>query len=337
MTKFFKEYGLVLLLIVVGVGGYLLLGDEREDILSSSLDALGLRLISMVDDTDGRAKTADTFEDFKAKVAANDITPDQLERIAANVLNLTSSGAKLSPEEADLVLGLSIEGDASALPMPDLPDTGGEQPPEITPVAPEPNVIARTWSRKSSNEIGERLATMVQFADKVKEMSASVGSDTDIALSIQYIVDDGLKVVVDTIASKFLEMSEIQALANELERDRVVIWEKNVRDARRKHIETLKKQRRRLEETRISSGALSQRDAGKIIALERLNKIQEAGVVLQIDSSLYRLRIDLIINEALKAVESKLEFIQQDAANIEMQKETQNAMREELQDERSSS
>ena len=329
MTKFFKEYGPVLLLIIVGVGGYLLLGDEREDILSSSLDALGLRLISMVDDTDGRAKTADTFEDFKAKVAANEIAPEQVERIAANVLNLTSSGAKLSQEEADLVLSLSIEGGVSALPMPDLSDTGGEKPIEMTPIVAEPNVMVHTWSRESSDEIGERLATMVEFADKVKQMSASVGSDTDMAMSFQYVVDDGLKVVVDTLASHFLEMSEIQALTHEMERDRVVIWEKNVRGARRKRNETFKMQRKRMEEARTSSGALSQSDERKIVALERLNRLQEAGVILQIDSTLYRLRMDLIINEALKAVESELEFIQQDAANKEMQKE--------LLDERSSS
>lgn len=328
MTQFIKDYGLVLLLIFVGVGGYLVLGEEREDILSSSLDALGRRLIAMVDDTDDRAKTADTFEEFKAKVAANEIAPEQLERIAANVLNLTSSGAKLSPEDADFVLGLTVERGASALPTPDLP-TSIENPREMTPFVTEPSFTVHTWSQESSDEMGERLSTMVRFADKVREMSGPTGSDSDMAMSFQYIVDDGLKVVIDTGASRFLELSEIQVLAHEMERDRVVVWESNLRSARRKHVERLRLQSKRLEETRTFSGAISPRNMVKIRTFERLNRLQEGGVVLQVDSSFYRLRMDLIINEALKPIESGLEFIQRDEAKKEMQ--------DEISDERSSS
>lgn len=321
MMTFFKEYGLVLLLIIVGVGGFLLLGDEREDILASSLDALGQRLMDMVDDTDAKAKAAETFEDFKAKVASNEIAPEQLERIAANVLNLTSSGAKLSPEEADMVLDLSMEGEASALPMPELVDTGGDEPAQMTPVAPEPTVMVHTWSREASDELGERLATLVKLADKVKEMSVSAESNSDMAMSFQYVVDGGLKVVVDTVFSHIWAASEMQALAQDMERARVVVWENNVHDARKRHVQSLRAQRERLENTRISSPELPLREARKIMALERLNRLQEAGVVLQIDSTLYRLRMEMVLEEALRAVETEFEFIQQDATDEKIQEE----------------
>ncbi len=57
------------------------------------------------------------------------------------------------------------------------------------------------------------------------------------------------------------------------------------------------------------------------MALERLNRLQEAGVVLQIDSTLYRLRMEMVLDEALRADETEFEFIQQDTSDEKIQEE----------------
>jgi hypothetical protein len=62
MTSSLREYGLIALLIAVSVGGYLLFERNKEDLLSFSLDAIGTKLVNLVDDETAKIRIAEAFK-----------------------------------------------------------------------------------------------------------------------------------------------------------------------------------------------------------------------------------------------------------------------------------
>lgn len=311
MKKFWKEYGLVGVLVVVAVGGYFLLGENREDILALSLDSIGDRLMELVDDREAKARTADTYANFKAKVAAKEVTPDQFERIAANVLNLSTSGAKLSPEDVEMVLSLAMEGEVNVLPIPDAPFESTGETGDLTPIETAPDVSTHTWTLATEEEVGARVSAMVAFSDKMKQMAVAAKQADETNLHVQYVVNDGIQVVVDSVISIWQD-SELQALTADLDREKRVIWNKNLADAQRKHFEQLKTQREKIAVTRGGGVNLSPPEAKKIMALERLNRLQEKGIILDIDSTTFRIRMDVILQEVLRELEKEIEAVKKD-------------------------
>lgn len=307
MKKFWKEYGLVGVLIVIAVGGYFLLGENREDILARSLDSIGERLMELVDDREAKAKTADAYANFKDRVAAKEVTPDQFERIAASVLNLSTSGAKLSSEEVEMVLSLAIEGEVNVLPIPDAPFETSE----VTPVEPAPDVSTYTWTLATEEEVGARVSAMVAFSDKMKQMAVAAEQADETNLHVQYVVNDGIQVVVDSVISIWQD-NELQALTADLDREKRVIWNKDLADTQRKHFEQLKTQREKIAVTRGAGVNLSPNEAGKIMVLERLNRLQEKGIILDIDSTTFRIRMDIILQEVLRELEEEMEAVKKD-------------------------
>ncbi len=311
VKKFWTEYGLVGVLIVIAVGGYLLLGENREDILTLSLDSIGEHLVDLVDDREAKAKTADTYADFKEKVEAKEVTPEQFERTAANVLNLSTSGANLSPEEIEMVLSLAVEGEVNALPVPDAPfehtgETGG-----VTPVEAAPDIATHTWTPATEQEVGARVAAMVAFSDKMKQMAIVAGQAAETNLHVQYVVNDGIQVIVDSVVSGWQD-NELQTLTADLVREKRVVWDKNLANARRKHFEHLKAQREKIAVTRGTGVNLAPPEARKIMALERLNRLQEKGIILDTDSTMLRIRMDVILQEVLRELKKGIGAAKED-------------------------
>jgi hypothetical protein len=338
MGTFFRDYGLIAVLICFAVGGYFLLGDEREDVLASSLDALGSRLTALVDDDEAREQTELNMEAFKAAVAANEVAPEEVEQFAANVLNLSASGAKLSAEDADMVWSYAFGSDAAALPLPDMADAGTVAGPEPSvadagtvvgaapPVAdagprqnaPRPPAVKprsapeRPWSPDASKRVGARVAAMVDLAERMRQ-----GTDEDaqaLANHVQFVVMDGLKVVMDSVVTQVWQSPRIRDAARDLDRERVVIWDSRLAEERRRHAENLREQRDKIEEARRSAGTLDVPEADQIRQLEKLVRLQEMGLLLRSDPSVPAARIDSILNDVFQKLEREIESAVRDGA-----------------------
>ena len=79
MKKILNEYGLIAVLLIVSVGGYLALGDQKEDFLSAPLDAIEARFTDLMADDASKLEMSDSYADFRKKVIDQEITPEQLE------------------------------------------------------------------------------------------------------------------------------------------------------------------------------------------------------------------------------------------------------------------
>ena len=321
MRNFWRDYGIIGVLIAIAVGGYFLIGERKNDILSYSLDAIGNRLIELVDDDARKEDVADAFSRFKDRVSSKEVAPEQIENIAANVLNLSTSGAQLSPEEAEMVLDLALESPADVLPIPQI--LLGELPAatdKVTPVSPPSAPGTVVISDDQLVKLGSRVTAMVSFAEKMKEMAASDKKVKDFSKHYHFTFDDGLRIVVDTMADTVWAHEELRELVSELDREKWVDWRQNLVEERRVRDERIQKVKERISIARRQEGVVVSRLPGEwtaLVKLERLNRLQELGLVVNMDTALLRMRIDITIREAMKRFEESLEAAKEAAVRVE--------------------
>ena len=76
----------------VGLVVFFLVKDHKEDLsnaLDNSLDFIGSKLNAMVTEPTEKQAVTKAYNDFKQKVLDKKVLPEQVESIAANILNLS--------------------------------------------------------------------------------------------------------------------------------------------------------------------------------------------------------------------------------------------------------
>ncbi|QXD16993.1 hypothetical protein GQ464_008685 [Rhodocaloribacter litoris] len=233
MRNLWREYGLIVALIVVAMAAYLVYNQHRERLLASSLDLIGSRLVAMVEGSENhRGTVARLFDQFKKQVLQREVTPVQVEYVAANVLNLSSSGAKLTPEEVRLVLEPALASVPDAVPA-------------TPPAAPAPSTPSPA---PSMADVGRRIGEVLAFETRLRSLlSEDPALHEKLAGHIQFHFDGGLRVVIDEDVPARLTRAERErflAAVRALEEGRRVRWEKHLADA-------LQAQRARTEAERL--------------------------------------------------------------------------------------
>lgn len=261
--KLLREYGIVIVIILVGITGYLFYYQNREDVLSYSLDMLRDRLVEMVDDAAGKEAIAARFNDFKEQVLAQEVAPEEVENIAANVLNMSNSGSSITLEQAEMMIRLASEESGTVLPVPEFPDSavivvsadpaeafavavevaedavaatavavGGPAPVPPTsdvrrPPSPPQPVEPEEWTA-----LGERLNTMFVFNENMQDMvKGHIELGRDMTQVVRFRVENGLYINVDTTMVGRMEgeaMKEFSKEMKRLEREQMLVWKKNM-------------------------------------------------------------------------------------------------------------
>lgn len=184
MGNVWREYGVIAVLLVVAVGGYLVVSRGDRDVVTAMMDRLSEQLLGMIPDASARASTQATLLNLRDRVDQRSVQPEQLEQLAANVLNLRASGSELSQDEARLVIELALE-EASALSSPGDPVLL-QAPPE-TPPRP---------SRADLVQVARRLDRVLSIYSDVRQAAPADSSVDDIP-PVRFYASDGLRVVID--------------------------------------------------------------------------------------------------------------------------------------------
>ena len=319
MKKLWNEYGLIAILLVVSVGGYLSLGDQKEDFLSDPLDAIGARFTQLMEDDASREEFSESYADFEKKVRDHEITPEQVEFVAASVLNLEAAGAELSPEDAKMVIAMATEPAQTVLPVP------AKRPaPPSSPVPPllaaEQSEPARASSERSSTtyrissgdatadtsperyrEMNERMADAFALADEIEVIAREESEDGEIRSHVRYTFEDGIAVTIDSSAAHMWNRKDLQPLTKDLERKRMVTYQYGLKNKHVKVAEMEAAKRRQYAKMREQQLEESEEELF-LFSLERLSKLQEMGMVVNLDTVMLRLQIE----ESLRQI--KVEF-----------------------------
>jgi hypothetical protein len=289
----FREYGVIAALIIVSVSGYLLFSQNKEDILAYSLDVLGTKLVALIDDDSAKMRVSVAFDRFQQQVMNQEVSSEQVELIAANVLNLSHSGARLSPEEAELVLTMKPESFASSLPAPSsspLPPTARSMPD-----SPEPVVVNYP---ANLTRLGENLEAMFQFSSTVE------GQNNTATRFIRFESDDqGIHVIVDPELEKEFRSGTFWPATDKLDKKKMVRWKKELEKDIEKRSEWFESEAMKLANLEHTEGQNLERSA-RIKLLTQLRHLQSMGISANADSVSLSLEIANIVSSVQAEIES---------------------------------
>jgi len=232
MRNLWREYRLIAVLIVVAMASYVLYNRYRQDILAYSLNAIGDRLVAMVDgDAGARGVVTERYERFKQRILRREVAPEQVESMAANVLNLSNSGASLTQQEAEMVL--------EPIPHPN-------PPPES-----EPRLESSIVDEQALHKTGLRLGEMLVFN---KEMTAAVSENPEarkkLAENMRYHLDGGIGITLDDDAQAMFSEREwaymTKAMKRLQERHRIR-WDDRLAESIRERRAHIRAERRALK------------------------------------------------------------------------------------------
>lgn len=279
--KTVRDYGFLVLCTLGLMIGFMIYRHYKQDVLAYSLDLIGDRLVGMVADEANRASVQALYDSFKERVLARGVSPERVEQVAANVLNLEHTGATLTPWQARVMLA-AFHPDSAVAVSPERP---------VDPAQLE--------------ALGQRLKSVCDFDERIHRMAAVRRA---LGEKVHYDCKEGLRLSVDRKVREMLPEQDFERFIQELkplERDKMVVWRDNL-------AAELRETRRRIrEEMKALDGLELGSDPEMLEALkglEALRDLERQGHYL--DEAFIRETVSKRLKEAearLKALKSKTE------------------------------
>ena len=214
IRRFLRSYGLLIVCSLGILGGLLMYQNYKTDVLEYSLDTVGDRLLSLTPEGPSREAVVAMYSAFKERVLAREVSPDQVEHVAANILNLNNSGASVTPEQAEAMLD-----------MPMLATTAQD------------STSVRIASHYEGDPVhfvrlGERLRSVVDFDTHMRTMiDEDPEHRREMRRRMRYECEDGIRVAVDAQMAELIPENDFRVLRSELrllEAGKMVVWKENL-------------------------------------------------------------------------------------------------------------
>ncbi len=238
-----RKIALTMLVLGISTAIFLLMVSDKQtkkEVLRPTLEALGTQLFNAVRDDSEKHELEKNYQLFVNRAEAQEIPPEQVEDVAAQILNLSSKDSLISSREA-LAL-LTIEAPTVVVKV-DSPGQDGYHINIAAPVAEanpivfkRPPKMGRTYTPE---EMAERLRSMQSFQIQMEKLARV--SDKKHTIRQKYYfspTDSGLTVRVDATLRDALgdENSDLARKLKELEKKRWLEWEQKHRELELEHV-----------------------------------------------------------------------------------------------------
>ncbi len=315
MVGILREYGFLFVLAAVGILSFFYFRTEDANVLEHSLDAVGAQLMSVVGEAEAHASVAGLYERFKTRVLRKEVTPEQVEQLAANILQLRRSGEQLTAAQAEEVFNivLGAESDASGLPpspgsggspardpsggttvLEDvLPASSGRESSERSPASAAPSGPPATRrpadpaNPPGFEDLGERLKILLELNAVLDRPPPPKGADApNLGRFVEFHAEDGTRVVVDVRLKEALSKqspTEIDRLVHRLESSRMLTWTDDVQESRDRHQRTREEAAQRGYELQVLLEQQGQAMQEELARLARYRALQAKGVTFPFD------------------------------------------------------
>lgn len=223
MTVILKKIGLFLaaasLTVIIFVLFFL---DRRAQVsaFESTLNLLGKKLVTMIPNEEDRTPVKEEFEKFVKNTREKKITPEQVEYITANILNLSNRDTVITPEQAQAVLHFSLAA----------PAIWGEKTGKLEQVAGSEKVLDR-W-----REVSERVVRLNQANNElqktIKRSKVPDAVQENIARIQIAVINDGLVFSVNPeLKTKNLsaETGKVEKELERLEKEKLLVWQDTIK------------------------------------------------------------------------------------------------------------
>jgi len=236
--KFFKNVLMAIFVLILSVGIFFLLVKDqkiKDDILRSTLELFGDDLMAMVPDGEQKDLLKRKYDDFLQQADKEEIPPEEIERVAATILNLTTGDTIIQAEEVLTALNLDNE------------DYISPQKISFTESTPPPERIKRTdkrgkrippelpkfyWNDQNKREMAERLKKVKNFHKKIQGRRQHDTTYKALRDQVLFNADSGLTVSLNIRIKDDLELlAEDKALQKQienLEKENILIWKATI-------------------------------------------------------------------------------------------------------------
>jgi len=298
MWQVFKNIGFFVVVIIITAGlywGVYMDKESKQDTLNYALQLLGNDLMAKIPDSPQKAPVVQMFDDILKKTRNREIEQEQVEYLAANLLNIQNVDTTFTPEQVEAILRISLN---SPLKI--------ERPAEVTTecneksTRPERVVIVEKIADPSSlpdwEQLGERIRQMYDFNEKIRsqfdhqdELREKIyfRVERDLLLSIDLNLKDRL------IDKKFKQLAEEMKL---LEKEHAILWEENIQCEIEQEQQALKLELEELKQLQEMKHLQNLQQLEVLKNLEVLKTLDALKYLPVIDSD----SINKIVKESLK-------------------------------------
>ena len=208
----------IVVVFLVAIGVYWLMEQLEKDYLDQYISILGEKLVAMVQEGTEKTAVKDIFDQFRNDVGNDLVSPEQVEQVAADILNIDNLTDSISFVEAQAIL---------EPPLPPVPPAKGISKGE-----------SKAW-----RELEQKLERVYRFEERAKFIP-----------ELKFQVDNNLKIILDEKSKELIANSEHKHIVvdlRELENENSLVWIKELDNALLKRKADIIKIR--LDSTRIDA------------------------------------------------------------------------------------
>jgi len=296
MNHRFRNIGFILIILVCAAGLVYFFTSELEDqhnILDSSLTLMGEKLFAMVPEGSGKDELRDFYQGFKQRAMDGLVPVEEVETVAANVLNASNSETELTSEQARGILSPAFLPRIASAPEPPSRSVGSAEP-----VLPK----ARSEPEKLE-DLGKRMKTLFDFNEQVIASVAKQTADhRDIAKKIRFQAKNGLKLVMDAGLRKHLHEKDSERIARDLElleHEKMLEWQEGFA------AQMAEMAAKRAQEMKKLYESLDEQDTGEIpglmTGLESLRILEQFEYIpVDVDSLISSIKAEIKESKGMK-------------------------------------
>lgn len=314
MSRMMRDAGFVALLLALAASLSWFFSKVRKEGVENYLALLGNQLFATVPDGADKEELKKKYGEFLTEVADRKIPPEQVEKVAAGILNASNAGEALTAAQVEAVLTLATlqPGEIETkllvhVPPPDppsLPDLAG---PDSLPRPPLTKVGVFS-SPKSTPEawqaLNERIKSLYEFNHKLHGELAAPESPR---FHMEYRVEPGMKMklIVDDSLEREIMQRKNETIAREwrlLEEKELVVAQRDLGTRLRKDQERLHRDLQRLRELqRLHPRQAPVKDVQALQALEALKDLPAIASIMVVDSAIIGQEIAKALKNAAQA------------------------------------
>ena len=224
MTLLKKMFAGLFVLLVSTAIFYFLIKDQnlKTDILRTTLDLFGKQLFAVVPEGEQKVSLQRLYDDFMRKAENQEVPPEEIERVAAAILNLANRDTVISADVAMSALALAPDEYAEG-------STGFD---DVLPARPPKGSIAlaRTFRKEADwEEMAKRLRSMHEFNFEYKQCVENDSGFKPFKHQIFFVADSGLRVAIGVELQTAIARTKAERLRmniQDLEQKKWVFWEK---------------------------------------------------------------------------------------------------------------
>lgn len=289
MWENFRKIGLVLAALILSVAVYLTFYAEEEvkqNVLEYSLDLMGEKLLALVPDGKEKNRLTELYQGFKERALKGNVAPQQIETLAANILNTSNAETALTPQQAEGIFRSALMAPTPKFSESPYIELGSDEHPQP----------ARAPTPERLQFVGKRVKTIFELNEKVFVV---IKKHHETARQIHYRVKNGLRIVLDVNLRSHLDKEEFKNLVaqlRDLEKERVLKWEKDLSVELEKEMVETKKELAGLKN--FLEELQEQRSFEILKELESLQSLEHLKHIPIIDADSIRIMVERSLREA---------------------------------------